>query len=654
MRPPHLTRTALTVLGASALALPFLSSAALASPVSGATTAGNVPVPGSAPAWVRTAHVDGTPAASSRLTFNVALPLRNQAQVNQLAQAVSDPHSPSYGKYLTASQFNARFAPTSAQIAKVSSFLRSRDITIIGDGLGDRWVTASATVAQVEKAFDTTLKTYTYKGHRLRAATRELSVPSSVRSLIAGFSGVTQTIVRPASKPVAESSAKPSATQPPAAACSVFWDQHEQVAPSAYGRTSFPTPNCGYSPTQLQTAYGVRSAEATGDNGSGVTVAIVDAYDSPTILADANAFSTLQGLPQFAPGQFTDDSADPSTFNDQAECGGEAGWNEEQTLDVEAVHGLAPGANIEYVGGQNCDTGIDTSLNFIVQHRSADEVSNSYGDLGEDDLGDEVTIEHSIFLQGAIEGIGFYFSTGDDGDNVLAGTPHPEADYPATDTEVTAVGGTSLGINSNSSYKFEVAWGNNIDSVNFATTPASYSVPPPGSFLFGTGGGTSELFRQPSWQKGIVPASLSQANGSTPMRVVPDVADVGDPETGYLICIHAANTGGVCQGASLAQIGGTSLACPVFAGIQALVQQGRHIPLGFADPALYKLPALVFHDVKPSNAPFTPLAMVTDSGRSLLTMDSDSSLHAAPGFDNTTGRGTPNGALFLLAERFVH
>src|SRR5450432_3191576 len=97
---PHLTRTALTVLGAGALTLPFLSSAALASPVSSATAAGNVPVPGSAPAWVRKAHVTGVPAASSRLSFNVALPLRNQARAAQLAQAVSNPPSTSYGKYL--------------------------------------------------------------------------------------------------------------------------------------------------------------------------------------------------------------------------------------------------------------------------------------------------------------------------------------------------------------------------------------------------------------------------------------------------------------------------------------------------------------------------------------------------------------------------
>ncbi len=194
---------------------------------------------------------------------------------------------------------------------------------------------------------------------------------------------------------------------------------------------------------------------------------------SPTILADANAYAALQGEPAFGAGQFIDDSVDPSTFNDQAECGGEAGWNEEQTLDVEAVHGLAPGATVAYVGAQNCDTGIDTALNLVVQNHTASIVSNSYGDFGEQGLGDEVTIEHSIFVQGAAEGIGFYFSSGDGGDNVADGDTMPEPNYPASDDTVTGVGGTSLGINSNNSYKFESAWGNFIDPVTFTTSPST-------------------------------------------------------------------------------------------------------------------------------------------------------------------------------------
>jgi subtilase family serine protease len=130
----------------------------------------------------------------------------------------------------------------------------------------------------------------------------------------------------------------------------------QQLPPKSIRRRAFPTPNCGYSPKQLRTAYGVQAAAKLGNNGHGVTVAIIDAYDSPTILADANAYAALQSEPAFGAGQFIDDSVNPSTFNDQAECGGEAGWNTEQTLDVEAVHGLAPGATVAYVGAQNCDT----------------------------------------------------------------------------------------------------------------------------------------------------------------------------------------------------------------------------------------------------------------------------------------------------------
>jgi subtilase family serine protease len=637
---PHFIRSTVATLGASALALSFLGGTAMASPSSSVT------VPGSSPTWTHSARITGAPAASSRISFNVALSLRNEAGAEQLAQAVSTPHSPSYGKYVTAKQFNARFAPTAAQIAKVESFLKGQGITVSGVAPGNRWVMASGTVAQVQKTFSTTLKIYSHEGRKLRAATSNLRIPSSLKNLVTGFSGISQTIVKPAT------AADPL---PPPASCSVFWDQHEQVGPADAGRTSFPTPNCGYSPKQLRTAYGVQGAVKLGDTGHGVTVAIIDAYDSPTILADANAYAALQGEPAFSTGQFIDDSVNPSTFNDQAECGGEAGWNTEQTLDVEAVHGLAPGATVAYVGAQNCDTGIDTALNFVVQNHTASIVSNSYGEFGEQGLGDEVAIEHAIFVQGAAEGIGFYFSSGDDGDNVAAGDTMAEPDYPASDTEVTGVGGTSLGINSNSSYKFETAWGDDIDSVNTATSPSTYVSPPPGSFLFGAGGGTSRLFTQPAYQRGTVPKSLSEANGSTPMRVVPDVAAVADPETGYLICENAPAAGGICSAAAgdEEQIGGTSLACPVFAAITALASQGRHRAIGFADPLIYALTPGALHDVNPANAPNNPMLMMTDSGRTLITMDMDSSLTATRGYDDTTGRGTPNGLIFLAEEHLL-
>jgi subtilase family serine protease len=139
------------------------------------------------------------------------------------------------------------------------------------------------------------------------------------------------------------------------------------------------------------------------------------------------------------------------------------------------------------------------------------------------------------------------------------------------------------------------------------------------------------------------------------MRVVPDVAAVADPETGYLICKGSPAAGGTCSTAAgdLIQIGGTSLACPVFAAMQALASQGRHFSIGFADPLIYRLSSSAFHDVNASNAPNNPLLMITDSGRTLITMDMDSSLTATRGYDDTTGRGTPNGLIFLAEEHLL-
>ena len=628
----HRVRGVMVVASAAALAVSFAAGSA------SAALASQIPVAGSSPAWAATAKVVGGPAASSGITFNVVLPLRHAAVLGKLALAVSDPKSASYGHYLTPAQFNQQFGPTAAQAASVRGYLAGLGFTVKGVAQGNRWVTVSGTVGRVESAFGTTLRNYSYKGKRLRAASHPLSVAASMSKLIAGFVGVGTegTLRQPAS---AANGNTPEAAVPPRQNCSVFWDQFEQVSPPAYGRTSFPTNNCGYTAAQLRGAYGMQNAVSRGDKGTGQTVAIIDAYASATIVDDTNALAASQGEPALAAGQYTETDFAPFDLQDQ--CGPD-GWNEEETLDVQAVHDLAPGANIHYFGAQDCDTGIDAAVNFVLQNHSADIVSNSYGFNGEDGLGDEVALEDSQFRQAAVEGIGFYFSSGDNGDEVINGAPHPEPDFPASDPFVTAVGGTSLAVTSSKSYLFETSWGDDLDSVNFATSPSSLSQPLPGSFLFGGGGGVSALFSEPLYQKLAVPNSLARLNGATPMRVVPDIAAVGDPETGMAIVFRGTPV----------TIGGTSLACPVIAGIQALASQNRRHPIGFANPLLYllHLPGRAFHDVQ---APASPTAIMTQSGRSLLTLGMDSSLTSTKGYDDTTGLGTPNGSAFLLGEALL-
>ena len=143
----------------------------------------------------------------------------------------------------------------------------------------------------------------------MHAPSKSLSVPSSVAGMIAGVVGVTNdgALRTPAidqRRPVPADVDRPARPthcrrrRP----CSTFWDQHEQTGPEAYGKTSFPTPNCGYSAKQIRTAYSMQSAVSAGNNGRGVTVAIIDAYAAPNIVADTNALCTMNGEPQFTAG----------------------------------------------------------------------------------------------------------------------------------------------------------------------------------------------------------------------------------------------------------------------------------------------------------------------------------------------------------------
>jgi subtilase family serine protease len=634
----------LAVLGAGTLLAPVLQgTAGAASPAAGPARAA---VAGSVPSWAKPAQATGAPSSAERVSIRVALQLKDAAAAEQLAHQLSDPTSSSYGKFLSPSAFNARFAPTAASVDRVRGFLTAAGMSVGGVAAGNRWIAASGTVAQLDKAFGTTLKTFTVSGKKLRAPATAVTVPSSIAADVSTVTGLADRLTLrqplnrkvPADKVAAASPGdKSAATRPPASQCSDYWGQYTQTLPKAYGRTKFNTYICGYDPAQLRRAYGTSSLVSKGTNGQGVDVAIIDAYASPTMFADANAYAKTFGEPALKQSQYTETTFTP--FDLQDECGGEEGWNGEETLDVEALHGMAPGANIHYIGARNCDTGIDEALNYVVQNHVADIVSNSYGNRGEDLPADEVALEHSIFVQAASEGIGMYFSSGDSGDEVVNGL-RPQPDYPASDSMVTAVGGTSLLLNKANNRVAEVGWETSLDFVDYSGTKAVYSSPLPGDFYFGAGGGTSTLFKQPYYQKGTVPNALAKANGSTAMRVAPDIAAVGDPYTGFYI-------GQTIDGTfEIGAIGGTSLSCPLIAGIQAVASQDRRFAIGFANPLLYSLGNKAFTDV----VPHSPIHYASVSGGYLGTFDTGDTQATRYGYDNITGRGTPNGSTFVRSE----
>jgi subtilase family serine protease len=638
------------VIGAGALVLPSLGSASFASN-------SRVTVAGSMPDWARSAHATGNASASATLDVSVVLPLRGGDAAAQLAASVSNPKAESYGAYLSPAQFNAKFAPTAASVSKVQSYLTGKGLKVTEVAAGNRWVSVSGTVKQLDAAFGVTLKNYTYKGKSKIAPSGNATLPASIAPFVTAVTGLDEVslvhttdhiIATPLSSATGKAAVSkvqgvsPAVNPPSTKECSVYWGQHRQKVPLAYGKTSLPTYNCGYTPQQIQSAYGMTDAVKGGDVGKGVTVAIIDAYKNPSLKSDTNTWSSTVGVPTLKSGQLSTKGS-ASSFNDQDECGGADGWYEEAALDVEAVHGMAPGANIQFLGSKNCDDGIDDSINYVVQHHSADMVSNSYGDEGEKGLGSELTLEHSLFLQAAVEGIGFYFSSGDDGDDTDdPAVKSPQADYPSTDPMVTAVGGTSLGVNKDGSKLFENVWGTAIDPIDFPTHGHShYDQPLPGFFDGGGGGGVSTKFAQPFYQKNIVPKSLSEMNGKTPMRTTPDVSLDADPYTGYFILVTVE--GSLLGGA----IGGTSMSCPLITGLQAVASQGRPVAIGFANPLMYNLSSIEFNDVK---NPASPRAVTNPDGTYVSSFGFDSSLTAVKGYDDGTGLGSPNGILFLVGE----
>ena len=156
---------------------------------------------------------------------------------------------------------------------------------------------------------------------------------------------------------------------------------------------------------------------------------------------------------------------------------------------------------------------------------------------------------------------------------------YPSTDYPASSPRITAVGGTTLAIGPQHRYRFEVGWGTHVTD----KSGNHWDPSPPGSFLYGSGGGTTRLFTEPHYQNGVVPKRLARRFGGRG-RVVPDISMDGDPNSGML----EGETQTFPDGShrySEYRIGGTSLSSPLFAGVMALADQRAHFHHGFANPA---------------------------------------------------------------------
>jgi subtilase family serine protease len=622
------------------LATPLLAvGAAAALPATAGAAASRVPVPAASAKALHGATRLRAATDSSRVAVRVYLaPRGGLAALEAAATAVSTPGSATYRHFLTPALFKARYAAPPASAAAVSAWLTRNGLAVSRVEGARRYVAATGTTAQADRAFGTALARYKARSETFRAPSKAVTAPAAIAGDVLAVSGLsTRTHVM-----------KPSRVQPPAVyvnarPCSTWYGQIEARTQADF-RTPLPKwegayrdyAPCGYTPTQFRSAY----EGATSLTGAGRTVAIVDAYGADTIEQDANTYARRHGDAAFAAGQFSQSVASPFTNEDECDP---SGWAGEETLDVEAVHGMAPAANVRYYGAASCeDQDLADTLDQLVDDNQADLVSNSYGDPGEQDQNPStiVAFEQPI-LQGALQGISFMFSSGDSGDEV-ADTGIPQADYPASEPYVTAVGGTSTAIDEDGALAWQTGWGTS--KLTLSADGRSWK---PNGFLYGSGGGYSSLFNRPAYQSGVVPETALAG------RAVPDVAMDADPTTGMLVGETQTFPSGA-EAYGEYRIGGTSLASPLLAGYGALLLEangGKR--LGLLNPLIYgeaKAHPEEFsdvtsdHDYDANVRPDYVNGVDASDGTtySLRTFDDDSGLDTAPGWDPVTGIGSPN------------
>jgi subtilase family serine protease len=658
--PPTVSAAALASAGLLAVGLGVAPGPALAA-ASRPASPPRYALAGSRPAWASPAADAGQVPAGTQVSARVYLAGRDPSALAAYARQVSEPGDAAYGHYLTPAQYRQRFGPTASQTAAVRQWLTGAGLHVAS--VTSHYVAFSGPESAVAAAFGTSLHSYRVSGTVRRAPQATVTVPAAVGPDVLTVSGLATGSV-PMTPDLGAGSAgltgtATSTATPPSpfneGPCSRYWGQRPASGlPPAYGhRLDYAL--CGYVPAQFRAAYGVTGS---GLSGQGVTIAITGAGASPTIVSDVDSYVRRHGGQRLRPGQL----AEVLPADLAQSCGTSQAPYAEEHLDVEAAHGMAPDARIVYVAGDCSGTtaSVLDPLSSIVDGHLADIVSDSWH------LGLEaqmppglVPAMEQIFEQGAVEGIGFYFSSGDHGDWSQATPSHqPAVQYPGSDPWVTSVGGTSLATGPGGRYEWETGWGS--DLTPLAADGTSWTGLP-GTFAGGAGGGTSALFGQPFYQRGVVPSSLSQPAGAAgPMRVMPDVAADADPSTGMLIGLTAQLTSASAPEYVEGVVGGTSLATPLIAGLQADAEQARGAPIGFADPAIYaRYGTAAYRDV--TDEPLGPGVTIAaaDAERDpatgaitdiAVTFARDSSLHATRGYDDVTGVGSP-AAAYLRSYR---
>jgi len=611
---------------------------------------------GSVAPFVTRTTATGNAAGSQKLTIQVWLRPRTAA-AEAYARSVSTPGSTLFRHYLSPDAWAARFGATPAAASKVAAWLRSTGFTAIHAGSHRSFVRATGKVSQINAAFRTQVKYYRATRsvnagrYRLRANSRAISVPTSLAGSVLGVTGIDNAapvnpMLRPTSRP-ARARTVHAQPKPPSIPCSQYYGQHViGHLPAAFGTTKFATDVCGYSASQMRAAYGANSV----NTGKGQTIALVELGLTRDMFLTLQDYAAANGMPAPSPRRYSELSLGQGTA-----CGDF--FDVEEQLDVESSYDMAPGASQLVVGGDSCndgDFGLQGLFDAVLavlgngNHSLATVASNSWGSGDEAQPAFLTDIEHAFLVRGAAEGVGMYFATGDFSGNGA----------PTTDPFAIGVGGTTLGIGKTNNRLFETGWSTDEALLDKGRW---FDVGEQGA----ASGGPSLLFKEPAYQKGVVPAALTKAPGDRggPVRSAPDISADADPFTGFatgLLLFHKKKPPTFAEFA----IGGTSLATPLVAGIVTAAQQGQGKAFGFVNPVLYKLGHSAYIDALPLTKSSPTLWRGTacsqhDCGLTALATFDVQSFNmfgyfgqvTLRGYDNMTGIGVPAGQAFISALR---
>jgi len=483
--------------------------------------------------------------ATNRLNLAIGLPLRNTNVLSKLLQDMYDPASPQFRHYLTPEQFTEKFGPSQRDYDAVAQFAKSHGLEITVRHPSRVLLDVAGRVADIEKAFQITLRTYRHpvEARQFYASDVEPSIDSGLAVLdISGLNNYS--IPRPASQ--------------------------RTSVPSTGRPCSGSGPSGSYMGKDLRNAY-VPGVTLTGAGQTVGLVAFAAFYSG-----DITTYETMAGLPNVPIQVILLDG-----FN------GVPGGNGtgEASLDIEMAISMAPGLSnvVAFDEGPNAGYIINDILVSMAAHSQIKQLSSSWIGWEKSVTGD------NIFKQMALQGQSFFEASGD-GDswvnNVILPTQFSGVSFwPADDPYLTSVGGTTLTMNGlGVSYVSERVW-------NWGDVPPGWY----GSGYVGSGGGISASYAIPSWQKGL---DISGNRGSTTKRNFPDIAMVAD----NMVYVANGSTAVEGYGTSFA----APLWAGFTALVNQEAAANGQPPVGFLNPAIYALGKSAdytnyFHDITVGN-----------------------------------------------------